>query len=259
MIDPLPDLTDVERAVYEWQMWVADFGETGQRRLKAATVLVTRCGGVGGTAALYLAAAGIGKLVLAHAGPVRPSDLNRQILMTDAGLGQPRVELAARRLRELNPRLAVVAVAENIAEENAARLVGSVDAIVDGAPLFAERLLLNREAVRQGKPLVEGAMYEFDAQLTTIVPGRTPCLACLYPAPPPAWQREFPVFGAVAGTIGSLAALEAIKVLTGVGEPLLGRMLLANLRDMTFRVVQLQRNPTCATCGGMQSSAGPRE
>jgi molybdopterin/thiamine biosynthesis adenylyltransferase len=250
MTDPPPALTDDERAVYEWQLWVPGFGEQGQRALKGASVLVTRVGGVGGTAACYLAAAGVGRLVLAHAGPIRPADLNRQVLMTHAGLGTLRVESAARRLRELNPRVAVEAVPENVTAANAARLVGSVDLVVDAAPLFPERFLLNAEAVRQRKPLVESAMYELEGQLTTIVPGRTPCLACLYPSDPPGWQRRFPVFGAVAGTVGSLAAMEAIKVLAGLGEPLLGKMLVCDLRDMTFRTVRLNRNAECPVCGG---------
>jgi molybdopterin/thiamine biosynthesis adenylyltransferase len=243
-----PSLTDEERAVYEWQLWVPGFGEAGQRALKAASVLVTRVGGVGGTAACYLAAAGVGRLVLAHAGPIRPADLNRQVLMTHAGLGTPRVESAAHRLRELNPRVAVEAVGENITDDNAERLVRSVDLVVDAAPVFPERFRLNAEAVRQRKPLVESAMYELEAQLTTIVPGQTPCLGCLYPGDPPGWQRRFPVFGAVAGTVGSLAAMEAIKVLAGLGEPLLGKMLVCDLRDMTFRTVRLSRNPDCRVC-----------
>jgi molybdopterin/thiamine biosynthesis adenylyltransferase/molybdopterin converting factor small subunit len=242
-------LDAAERAVYEWQLAVPGFGEEGQRRLKQATVLVSRCGGVGGAVAAYLAAAGVGKLVLAHAGNVRPDDLNRQLLMTWASLGTPRMEIAPRRLRELNPFVAVEAVAENISEENASRLVGSADLVVSCAPLFAERLLLNREAVRQGKPLVDCAMYELEMQLTTVLPGRAPCLACLYPTAPPAWQRKFPVFGAVAGTVGSLGAMEAIKVLAGLGEPLLGRLLLGDLRDMTFRRVTVKRAPDCAVCG----------
>lgn len=249
MNDRLPPLTDEERAVYEWQMWVPDFGEAGQQALKAATVLISRVGGVGGTVAYCLAAAGVGRLILAHAGAIKPSDLNRQLLMTHAGLGSSRVESAARRLRELNPRLEVVAFAENVGEDNVARLVSQADLVADCAPLFGERFLLNQEAVRQRKPLVDCAMYEMEAQLTTILPGQTPCLACLYPAPPPAWKRQFPVFGAVAGTIGCLAAMEAIKVLAGFGEPLTGRLLTCNLRTMTFRTLRLQRDPTCTICG----------
>jgi molybdopterin/thiamine biosynthesis adenylyltransferase len=242
-------LTDAERALYEWQLWVAGFGEPGQELLKGSSVLVSRCGGVGGMVAYELAAAGVGRLVLAHAGNLRPSDLNRQLLMSHDGLGRARVELAAERLHELNPHVQVEAVPENVSEANAARLVGAVDLVVDCAPRFEERLLMNREAVRQGKPLVECAMYELEAQVTTILPGRTPCLACLYPEPPPAWKREFPVFGAVAGVVGCLGATEAIKVLAGLGEPLLGKLLTCDLRDMTFHKVTIRRRPGCPVCG----------
>ena len=242
-------LSDAEQARYEWQLWVPGFGAAGQRRLKNASVLVSRVGGVGGVVAYQLAAAGVGRLVLAHAGSVRPDDLNRQLLMTHAAIGRPRMEIAPVRLRELNPDLEVLAVAENVDEDNVGRLVGAADLVVGCAPLFRERLLMNREAVRQGKPLVDCAMYELEAQLTTIVPGRTPCLACLYPTEPPQWKRTFPVFGAVAGTVACLGAMEAIKVLAGLGEPLLGTMLTFDLREMTFRKATLKRRPGCAVCG----------
>ena len=248
-MQPIPSLTDIERQVYEWQMWVEGFGEEGQRRLKGASVLVSRCGGVGGAVALELAAAGIGKIILAHAGNLKPSDLNRQILMTHDWLGRPRVECAAQRLRALNPRLEVVAVAENVSEANVARLVGQADVVVDCAPLFEERFLMNREAVRQGKPMVECAMYELEAQITTIVSPQTPCLACMYLEPPPDWRREFPVFGAVSGMVGCLGAMEAIKLLTGLGEPLQGRLLACDLRTMSFRSVKTMRRLDCPVCG----------
>lgn len=246
---PRRPLTEDERARYEWQLGVTGFGAEGQERLKGAAVLVSRCGGVGGAAAYQLAAAGVGRLVLAHAGNLRVDDLNRQLLMTHDGIGRPRVEQAARRLRELNPFLEIEPVAENVGEENVERLVGGVDLVVSCAPRFRERLLMNREAVRRGKLLVDCAMYELEAQLTTIVPGRTPCLACLYPSEPPGWQRQFPVFGAVAGTVGCLGAMEAIKVLAGLGEPLLGKLLVCDLRDMTFRRVGITRDPRCPVCG----------
>ncbi|MBI3855833.1 MAG: HesA/MoeB/ThiF family protein [Planctomycetes bacterium] len=241
-------LSSEERSVYEWQLTVAGFGEEGQKSLKSASVLISRVGGVGGAVATALAAAGIGRLILAHEGNVRASDLNRQTLMTADWLGKPRVESAARRLKALNPRLAVETVNENIGEDNVDRLVSAADLVVDAAPLFRERFLLNRAAVEQGKPMVDSAMFELEAQLTTILPGRTPCLTCLYPGDPPGWKRQFPVFGAVALAIGSLAAMEAIKVLSGLGEPLLGRLLVADLRDMSFRTVKLQRNLHCLVC-----------
>jgi molybdopterin-synthase adenylyltransferase len=245
-------LGDAERAQYEWQLDMPGFGEAGQQRLKRATVLVSRCGGVGGAVACELAAAGVGKLVLAHAGNVRPNDLNRQFLMTYAGIGKPRVESARERLQAMNPFIAVEPVAENVTEDNAADLVAKVDAVAVCAPLFRERLLLNREAVRQNKPLVDCAMFEWEAQITTVIPGRTPCLACIYPQESPHWQRRFPVFGAVAGMIGCLGAVEMIKLLGAVGEPLLGKMLLCDLATMRFRTVALKASPTCPVCGGGQ-------
>lgn len=242
-------LSDEERDIYSWQLWVEGFGEAGQEKLKQASVLVSRCGGLGGVVAYQLAAAGIGRLVLAHAGNVRPNDLNRQILMTHDWLGKPRVESARRRLLELNPRLEVFTLEENVSETNAARLVREADVIVDCAPLFSERYLLNREAVRQGKPLVECAVYELEGQITSILPGRTPCLACLHPENPPAWKREFPIFGAVAGMAGGLAAMEAIKIVAGLGQPLAGQMLTFDLRDMSFRKRTIARRDKCDVCG----------
>src|SRR5205085_8832935 len=123
-----------------------------------------------------------------------------------------------------------------------------VDVVACCAPVFAERLLLNSTAVRQGKPLIDCAMYELETQLTTVIPGATACLACLYPTEPPGWQRQFPVFGAVAGTIACLGAMEIIKILAGLGQPLVNEMLVADLTDMTFRKVRVHRNAQCAVC-----------
>jgi molybdopterin/thiamine biosynthesis adenylyltransferase len=253
MAEP-PDLSDDERARYEWQLWVQGFGAAGQRRLKAATVLVTRCGGVGGGVAQQLAAAGVGRLILAHAGDLRPGDLNRQILMSPAGVGQPRVAQAVRRLSSFNPHVEVVGVAENVSPDNVDSLVARADVVAGCAPRFGERLLLNRAAVAHGKPLVDCAMFEMDVQLTTVLPGNSPCLACLYPAEPPAWKRQFPVFGAVAGVVGCLGATEVIKVLAGLGTPLAGRMLIGDLGAMTFRTVALRRDPDCAVCGHLKDA-----
>jgi molybdopterin/thiamine biosynthesis adenylyltransferase len=241
-------LDDDDRAIYEWQMSVPGVGEEGQRRLKGASVLVTRVGGLGGVAAFELAAAGVGRLVLAHAGTVKPPDLNRQLLMTHAALGSSRVECAACRLRELNPRLEVVAVGENVHEGNAADLVARADVVVCCVPLFTERFLLHEQAVRQKRPFIDCAMYELSGQVTTVLPGRSACLACRTPEPPPGWQRKFPVIGAVSGTVGCLGAMEAIKLVCGIGELLTDRVLLFDLRDMRFRIVQTERRPDCRVC-----------
>lgn len=245
----LPQLTDTERERYQWQLWVSDFGEEGQRRLKAATVLISRIGGVGGTAALQLAAAGVGKLILVHGGNLRLNDLNRQLLMTTDGLDKPRVESAERTLRKLNPHVEIETINSNITGDNAADLIGRCDLVVSAAPLFAERLLMNREAVRQRRPLVDCAMYELECRLTTIVPGESPCLACICPEPPVNWKREFPVFSAVSSTVGSLAGMEAIKLLAGIGKPLVSRLLLCDLREMSFHSVPIRRRSDCQVCG----------
>ena len=245
-------LTDKERAVYEWQLNVTGFGEEGQEKLKNASVLVSRCGGLGSVVAYELAAAGIGKLILAHGGNVKDSDLNRQILMTDDWLGKPRIESVERRLMELNPRLQVLAVNDNLNDENVQQLVAEADVIVDAAPLFRERFLMNSEAVKQQKPLVDCAMYELELQITTIIPGKTPCLACLYPEEPKEWKRRFPVFGAVSGTVACMGAMEAIKLISGMGEPLAGRLFTMDLRDMTFFTTQIKQNPKCSCCGKTQ-------
>jgi molybdopterin-synthase adenylyltransferase len=244
-------LTETDRQRYEWQLRVQGFGAAEQERLKSASVLVSRVGGVGGAVAYQLAAAGVGRLVLAHAGKLEWPDLNRQLLMAETAVGSLRVEQAARRLREFNSTLDVVPVAENISDANVDRLIGEVDVVASCAPRFGERLRLNRAAVKQKKPLVDCAMFELEVQLTTVIPGKTPCLACLFPEEPSSWTREFPVFGAVAGTVGALGAMEIIKVLTGFAEPLTGAMLLGDLRDMTFRKVRVQRRSGCPECGAM--------
>jgi molybdopterin/thiamine biosynthesis adenylyltransferase len=246
-----PELTDEERAVYEWQMLLPNFGDTAQRRLKAASVLISRVGGVGGAVALQLAAAGIGRLVLAHAGDLKPSDLNRQLLQRHARIGLPRMDSILEQLKALNPRLEVVAVRENVSADNASDLVRQADVVVDAAPLFAERFALNRAAVQQRKPMVESAMYAFEAQLTTILPGTTPCLRCFVREAPAHWTRKFPVLGAVSGTVGCMAAVEVVKLLTGVGKTLAGVLLSMDLGTMEFRRLKIARATDCPECAGL--------
>ncbi|MEO1864072.1 MAG: HesA/MoeB/ThiF family protein [Verrucomicrobiia bacterium] len=245
----LPELTDVEREVYSWQMTVAGFGEEGQRRLKAATVMVSRVGGLGGLVAYELAAAGVGRLVLAHGGTLKPSDLNRQLLMRHNALGQARIDIATESLTALNPRLEIVAVPENVSEVNATELVGRADVVVDCAPLFEERFAMNDACVSLAKPMVECAMYETEAHITSFKPGKTGCLRCLYPEKPDDWQRRFPVIGAVSGAVGCLGAMEAIKIITGLGEPLFNRLLTCDLRTMSFNSVRLRPRVDCPVCG----------
>ena len=154
MTDEKKVLTELDRQIYEWQMWVPDFGEVGQEKLKNASILVSRCGGLGSVVAYELAAAGIGKLVLAHAGNLKHSDLNRQLLMTYDHLGKPRIDSVQRRLRDLNPHIEIEPYSENISESNARDIVSNVDLIIDCAPLFEERFAMNRQAVVQGLSLI---------------------------------------------------------------------------------------------------------
>lgn len=242
-------LSAEERAIYEWQMWVPGVGEEGQLKLKNASVLVSRVGGLGGLVALELAAAGIGRLVLAHGGVLQPSDLNRQLLQTHDHIGKPRIDSIVRRLKDLNPRCDIVGVPENASESNADALVAQADIVVDAAPMFQERLALNAAAFRAGKPMVECAMHTLDASVTTFVPGKTGCLACYIPEVPPTWKRQFPVFGAVSGTAACIGAMEVIKLITGIGSTLQGELLSMNLSTMQFRKVRLPKRADCAVCG----------
>jgi molybdopterin/thiamine biosynthesis adenylyltransferase len=242
-------LTAPEHAIYEWQMWLPGFGEAAQSKLKGASVLISRVGGVGGQAALQLAAAGVGRLILAHAGNLKPSDLNRQILQTHDRIGLPRIDGITARLRALNPRLEIVAVPENITAENARWLVSQSDVVLDAAPLFEERFALNDAAVALGKPMVECAMYGLEAQITTFQPGLTGCLRCLVGAPPAHWKRQFPVLGGVSGTVGCLGAVEVVKLLTGLGSPLANVLLTMDLGSMQFRRLRIAADPHCTVCG----------
>jgi molybdopterin/thiamine biosynthesis adenylyltransferase len=242
-------LNDEEKATYEWQMWIDGLGEAGQEKLKGATALVSRCGGLGGPLCYHLASAGIGRLIIAHAGNVKHSDLNRQILMTHDWLGKPRAESAKRRLLELNPRMEIEAVPENITEENVDALVAKADVVFDCAPLFSERFAMNRACVEQNKPMIEAAMFELEGQVTTIIPGKSPCLACIYPENPPDWKREFPVLGAVSSIAAAIAAVEGIKVIAGFGETLAGTILYYDSRNMTFQRIPAVRRPGCPVCG----------
>lgn len=246
-----PDLSPEDLAAHAWQLDLAGFGESGQRKLKAASVLISRVGGVGGLVALQLAAAGVGKLVLATGGVLKASDLNRQLLQADHQIGTIRMQNIVRRLREFNPRMEIVGIAENASESNAGALVAQADLVVDAAPLFEERFALNRAAVAAGKPMVECAMFALEAQLTCILPGHTPCLECFVPEPPPEWRRRFPVLGAVSGTVACMAAVEVVKLLTGIGRPLTGILLRMDLGSMEFRRLQILRRKDCPVCGSL--------
>ncbi|MEQ1854190.1 MAG: HesA/MoeB/ThiF family protein, partial [Chthoniobacteraceae bacterium] len=180
---------------------------------------------------------------------VQARDLNRQLLQSRDSIGRPRLDGILARLSALNPSVTLVGVDENISDANARSLASEADVIVDAAPLFEERFAMNRAAVALGKPMVECAMYAMEANLTTFLPGKTGCLACLHPESPPTWRREFPVLGAVSGTVACLGAVEVVKVLTGIGTPLAGTLLTMDLGTMQFRRHRIRRTADCPVCG----------
>ncbi|MBI5379125.1 MAG: HesA/MoeB/ThiF family protein [Nitrospirae bacterium] len=245
----MPDLTSMELERYRRQMILPGFGLEAQRRLKAATALVSGIGGVGGTAALYLAVAGIGRLVFAHYGNLTLSNMNRQILMTHDWIGKNRNECGKTTIQRINPDVEVETVSERVSEANADRLLEGVQVALDARPNFHERRALNAACVRRGVPMVEAAMNGMEGYLTTFIPGKTPCLHCLYPEDPEWEELGFPVLGAVSGSLGCLMAIEAMKLITGYGKVLTKRMLIFDAADMRFRSVTIRRDPACPVCG----------
>ncbi|MCW1922653.1 HesA/MoeB/ThiF family protein [Luteolibacter arcticus] len=239
MNPPSPDLTEQERERYAWQMIVPGVQEQGQRKLKAATVLISRTGGVGGCVAQQLAAAGVGRLVLVHGGMLRVDDLNRQVLMQTDAIGTSRAECAAERLRAINPGIEVIAVPHHPTAELAQEWAAQADVVVSAAPLFQERHALHDAAEQRAIPCVEAAMYDMEGYVTVCHPPHSPRYRDWCPEKPEWWTRRFPVFGAVSGTIGALAAVETIKLLTGIGDPLYGRMLSFDFRQGRVREVRL--------------------
>lgn len=239
---------ELELARYARQLKL--LGKSGQRALKEAAVMVAGIGGLGGTAALYLAAAGVGKLILAHEGVIQAPDLNRQILMDSGHLGMERMSTAIAQLKRLNPYVEIEGYNSRIEYHTAKPWVERADIVIDARYDFPERYALNRLCVDTGTPMVEAAMYGFEISLTTMIPGETPCLECLYPDLQPQWEPfGFPVLGATSGIAGCLAALEAVKWITGVGTTYAGVMHRFSSLDFACYSVTITRNPDCACCG----------
>lgn len=246
-------LTSDESARYERQLRIDGFGEAGQKKLKAATVLLSRCGGVGGTAAINLAIAGVGRLILAHGGEVVPDYLNRWVWAGPQDVGRPCVHVLAEHIRRINPHVEVQAVSQQVTETNISMLARDADIIVDGAPLFEERYLMHAEAVKQRKPLVMGAMYSTEGYVTTVIPGETPCLKCLYPNKPDYWTniKVFPAIGPGPIIVGSMCAMEAIKVISGFGKPLKNALWRFDLETCFVQTLKIRRRPDCEFCGDL--------
>lgn len=232
-------------------------GEEGQKKLKDSVVMVAGIGGLGGTAALYLAAAGVGKLILAHEGIIAEPDLNRQILMDAERIGEMRVPCAVESLKRIAPELEIEAYSERITVERAAPWVEAADIVIDARYDFPERYALNQLCREAGKPMVEAAMYGFEVSLTVVLPGETPCLECLYPVRDSGWEPlGFPVLGATSGLAGCMAALEAVKFITGIGEITAGRMVRMDTLSLSSISVSLQDIPYCPACAERRSHHG---
>jgi molybdopterin/thiamine biosynthesis adenylyltransferase len=249
----MPALSAFELERYSRQVRIDGFGVEGQRRLKASSVLISRVGGVGGTIVSLLVRAGVGRVVVAHPGVIVPEYLNRWLWAGPADLGKPVTEVLTERLKAINPDVEVLAVPTSVCEAPLADLVSQVDLIADGAPLFEERYAMNQEAVRQRKPLVTGAMFSTEGYVTTIIPGETPCLACVYPEKPDYWTsiEVFPAIGPGPVTVGTTVAMEAIKVLTGFGQPLKHVLWFFDLETTHVRRLSISRRADCAVCGGL--------
>ena len=246
-------LSEEQTERYSRNILLPEVGGRGQARLLAAKVLVAGAGGLGSPAALYLAAAGVGAIGIVDSDAVELSNLQRQILHGTSDVGRPKTGSAARRIRAINPEVQVITHRQRLTSGNILGVLGAYDFVVDGTDNFATRYLINDACVLAGKPLSHGAVLRFEGQITTVIPGEGPCYRCLYPEPPPPGLvpncQQAGVLGAVAGVIGAMQAAEAIKWILGVGEPLVGRLVLFDALNASFREVKVQRDPNCALCG----------
>jgi adenylyltransferase/sulfurtransferase len=252
--DALPDLTKDEIARYSRHLIMPEVGMEGQRKLKAASILLIGTGGLGSPLGLYLAAAGIGRLGLVDFDVVDHSNLQRQIVHGTKDVGRPKIASAKDRLSDMNPHIQIDTYETALRAENALDILKDFDVIIDGTDNFQTRYLANDASVLLGKPNVYGSIFRFDGQASVFYPaGGGPCYRCLYPEPPPPGLvpscAEGGVLGILPGIIGVIQATEAIKMIIGQGEPLIGRLLLFDALKMKFRELKLRRNPECPLCG----------
>jgi sulfur-carrier protein adenylyltransferase/sulfurtransferase len=246
-------LADEQRKRYSRHLLVPEVGEVGQLKLLDAKVLLLGAGGLGAPAALYLAAAGVGTIGIIDADTVEASNLQRQIIHSTSRLGRPKVDSARETITGLNPDVKVVTYNDWLGRSNVADIIADYDLIVDGTDNFPTRYLVNDAAVIAGKPVVHGSVFRFEGQVTVFKPYDGPCYRCLFPEPPPPELApscaEAGVLGVLPGTIGMLQATEAIKLILGIGEPLIGRLLTYDALSETFDELRLRRDPNCPACG----------
>jgi sulfur-carrier protein adenylyltransferase/sulfurtransferase len=253
-VDQPADLTAAQLDRYSRHILLPEVGEKGQEKLLKSKVLLLGAGGLGAPSGLYLAAAGVGTIGLVDADTVDASNLQRQIIHATSRLGMPKVDSAEKAIVDLNPDVKVVKYQERLTSENVDRIFGAGwDAIVDGCDNFPTRYLVNDASLFHKIPVIHGSIFRFDGQVTTFLPFVGPCYRCLYPEPPPPHLApscaEAGVLGILPGIIGTLQATEAIKLILGKGDPLVGRLVIYDSLKMTFRTLKLRRDKTCPACG----------
>ncbi|WP_436786618.1 adenylyltransferase/sulfurtransferase MoeZ [Yinghuangia sp. YIM S10712] len=253
LVEPAAELTVDEVRRYSRHLIIPDFGMSGQKRLKNAKVLCVGAGGLGSPALLYLAAAGVGTLGIIEFDTVDESNLQRQIIHGQSDIGKSKAQSARESVLEANPYVDVVLHEERLDASNVMEIFAQYDLIVDGTDNFATRYLVNDACVLLGKPYVWGSIYRFDGQASVFWAEHGPCYRCLYPEPPPPGMvpscAEGGVLGVLCASIGSIQVNEAIKMLTGMGDPLLGRLMIYDALEMTYRQVKVRKDPECAVCG----------
>jgi adenylyltransferase/sulfurtransferase len=253
LVEPAADLTVDEVRRYSRHLIIPDVGVTGQKRLKNARVLCVGAGGLGSPALMYLAAAGVGTLGIVEFDTVDESNLQRQIIHGQSDIGRSKAESAADTVREINPYVNVRIHNEALTNDNVMEIFAEYDLIVDGTDNFATRYMVNDAAVLLKKPYVWGSIYRFDGQASVFWAEHGPCYRCLYPEPPPPGMvpscAEGGVLGVLCASIGSIQVTEAIKLLTGIGEPLLGRLMVYDALEMAYRKIKVRKDPNCAICG----------
>ena len=253
------DLSREELLRYSRHLVLPSVGLEGQRRIKAARVLLVGAGGLGSPAALYLAAAGVGTIGIVDFDVVDASNLQRQVLHGTSVVGTSKVDSARARIADLNPNVVVETHATRLSSENALEILGKYDVILDGTDNFATRYLVNDACVLLGKPNVYGSIFRFDGQASVFCTRDGPCYRCLFPAPPSAGSvpscAEGGVLGVLPGLVGTIQATETLKLILGVGDALVGRLLLVDALGMTFRTVRVPRDPKCPACGARTITA----
>jgi adenylyltransferase/sulfurtransferase len=253
LVEPAAELTRDEVNRYSRHLIIPDVGMAGQKRLKNAKVLCVGAGGLGSPALMYLAAAGVGTLGVIDFDVVDESNLQRQVIHRQSSLGKPKAESAADTVREINPLIDVVVHNTALDRDNIMDIFGQYDLIVDGTDNFATRYMVNDAAVLLGKPYVWGSIYRFDGQASVFWAEHGPCYRCLYPEPPPPGMvpscAEGGVLGVLCASIGSIQVNEAIKLIAGVGDPLVGRLMIYDALEMNYRQVKVRKDPECPLCG----------